>query len=228
MSSAVEPALRTDLVALSETTLERAASAQLGMDFVFAISNEPLPVEYLNPGEAARCAAFLTRERELEYLRGRAALNRMFERLGEDRTPDINFPNPRFSLTHSRNVAVAVAARSRALKGIGVDLEIDRLPRPEAAGFFLTTGEQGWVERLTGEARPQALLSLWTVKESLFKADPSNRDRMLRDYCVESPGAAAGRAFVCSDETIVFKYCRFGIEGGGLAVAILLGRGQNG
>jgi acyl carrier protein len=86
------------------------------------------------------------------------------------------FPHPRASVTHTGRAGAAAVLVGGPATGVGVDLEHDR-PMPRAtARFYLRDDEPR-----------DDLLRLWTVKEAMFKADPDNATRMLRDYRADDP-----------------------------------------
>jgi acyl carrier protein len=110
---------------------------------------------------------------------GRAALRLPAAVAGLAGDPgDYRFPHPRASVTHTPHAGAAAVLLDGPAAGIGVDLEHDRPVSPRMARFYLHDDE------LT----QQDLLRLWTVKEAMFKADPGNHDRMLRDYRADDPG----------------------------------------
>lgn len=116
--------------------------------------------------------------RSEQHRQGRLALGSVLAALGDPRHPfAVAFPDPRLSVSHSGELAVAVGSRRRDATGIGIDVEFRRPFPPAAARFFLDAQE-------TADAGDGAdrLLELWTVKEAVYKADPGNRTRMLRDY----------------------------------------------
>jgi len=125
-----------------DISLSAAVSEALGAPVVLSIATEPAPMSALSWGETARVASLATAARREEWRLGRAALKTALRAVGEaDDTTPIAFPNPRVSLTHSGNTAIAVTFAEGAnvpFAGIGVDLEMDRAPRLEAARFFLT------------------------------------------------------------------------------------------
>lgn len=120
-----------------------------------------------------------------QHRQGRAALGEVLAALGDPRDPwAIGFPQPRLSISHSATLAVAIGARRSDITGTGIDVEFRRPFPPGAARFFLDPAEQ----REPAGPGSDRLLELWTVKEAVFKADPGNRDRMLRDYRLLPPG----------------------------------------
>ncbi|MEW1862311.1 phosphopantetheine-binding protein [Streptomyces sp. NBC_00669] len=86
------------------------------------------------------------------------------------------FPHPRASVTHTDRAGVAAVLVGGSAAGVGVDLEHDQPVRPATARFYLRDDEPH-----------DDLLRLWTVKEAMFKADPANATRMLRDYRADDP-----------------------------------------
>jgi acyl carrier protein len=85
------------------------------------------------------------------------------------------FPHPRASVTHTGRAGVAAVLVGGSAAGVGVDLEDQPVP-PAAARFYLRDDEPH-----------DDLLRLWTVKEAMFKADPANATRLLRDYRADDP-----------------------------------------
>jgi acyl carrier protein len=86
------------------------------------------------------------------------------------------FPHPRASVTHTERAGAAAVLVSGPASGVGVDLEHDRPVSPAMTRFYLRDDEP-----------PGDPLRLWTVKEAMFKADPGNATRLLRDYRVSDP-----------------------------------------
>jgi phosphopantetheinyl transferase len=167
----------------------------LGLDLRFNVASGEGTVDSLSPVERERFLVLENTPRAKSWLLGRAALRALCSEL--DTCDDIDvltFPNPRFSLTHSSDVALAVAEPSGCLDGIGIDLEVDARIRPAAARFFLTGDEQSWLRSLKSERWPLHLLRLWCIKEAVFKADPGNAWQTLADYELASPGDARGEA----------------------------------
>lgn len=164
--------------------LEGELGERLGHAVVLAIAQRPLAPARLTPAERHAHARIVHAARAAEWLRGRAALREVVRRLGEaPGTGALRFPCATCSLTHAGGLAVAAGVRGE-VAGVGVDLELARALDPRTARFFLDARER----------RPGELLRLWTVKEAVFKADPANDGRTLRDYELLEPGAWTGRA----------------------------------
>lgn len=99
------------------------------------------------------------------------------------------WPCPFASLTHSRDVAIAIALPPRVhALGIGIDLEHDRPMKPDMARLICDRHERAWLESLPSERRDAELLRLWTAKEALYKADPAQGNAIVADYTLASPG----------------------------------------
>jgi 4'-phosphopantetheinyl transferase EntD len=72
------------------------------------------------------------------------------------------------SISHSREVAVAVVARRGDYVGLGVDIEdLGRGPSPRVARLVCRPSEMEWVDP---EAGTQRLALLFSAKEAVFKA----------------------------------------------------------
>ena len=192
--------------------LAHVLSESLGVDLRFDLAVETgseRPAGERDPGRARRVSRRL----------GRAALRALRVELeGRAGVDDLAFPNPRYSLSHSRDTALAVADATASLDGIGVDLEIDRSLNPQAARFFLTEGERRWLEGLD-EARVSCeLLRLWCVKEAVFKANPENHGTLLGDHAPVEPAESRGRARTRAGRVV--EYASWREAGTCVAVAV--------
>jgi 4'-phosphopantetheinyl transferase EntD len=99
------------------------------------------------------------------------------------------WPCPYASLTHSGDVAIAVAVPpSLHAVGVGIDLEHDRPIKPEIARLICDDRERAWLAALPSERRAAETLRLWTAKEALFKADPVQGDAIVAEYALACPG----------------------------------------
>ena len=175
-------------------------SRALGLPMRLAAAAEP--AYDLAPGERAALERFKAERRRDSWLRGRAALKAL---LGDVDTTPLRFPHPELSLTHTEDVAVAVACEGAA--GVGVDLEV-RHPSERAARRFLSGPE------FAAAAGPDDWLRLWTVKEACFKADLDNAGRTVMEFSVDGPRARRGR--------LHFSHASVRVFGGWLTVAVAL------
>jgi phosphopantetheinyl transferase len=123
-----------------------------------------------------------------EYLRcgrgrGRAALKQVLHTLSQSETLlfEIDFPHPRYSISHQPEMSIAVGLEGNSAARIGVDLE-SQVPYSSAALHFLTRKEQDFLMEIKAADHGPLLKRLWTIKEAAYKADPNNRNRLLKDY----------------------------------------------
>jgi enterobactin synthetase component D / holo-[acyl-carrier protein] synthase len=72
------------------------------------------------------------------------------------------------SITHSREVAIAIVGRRQDYVGLGVDVEeLARGPSARTARLVCRPGEMAWVD---AEAGTERLARLFSAKEAVFKA----------------------------------------------------------
>ena len=145
----------------------------LGLPMRLAAAAEPAAA--LSPGERATLQGLKAERRRESWLRGRAALKAL---LGDIDTSTLSFPHPELSLTHTEDIAVAVACEGAG--GVGVDLEV-RPPSERAARRFLSE------EEFAASGGPDGWLRFWTVKEACFKADLGNKGRTILEYSPQDP-----------------------------------------
>jgi 4'-phosphopantetheinyl transferase EntD len=119
-------------------------------------------------------------KRQAEFLMGRLAARHAIERLGvEALTPAIGTSREPLwqagvagSITHTGDIAAAVAVLSSAVKGIGIDMEkvVDAQAHPALQEFVITPQEQVLLEARRGHLSINTLLTVaFSAKESLFK-----------------------------------------------------------
>jgi len=204
---------------INEDSLANALLETFSLRILACVESQPLPEDRLSPGERGTLAGLTAPARRESWLRGRAALKRLRAAIGEDPdTAGLSFPHPCLSLTHSGAWAVAIGIAPGKLLGLGVDLEVKSVPKPDAARRFLNAGELVWLRRMDEEDRPRLLHRLWTVKEATFKADPENAGKTLRDYALADPGYIAGKARRGERD---FLYASYEVPEGFLSVAVL-------
>ena len=205
-----------------DPALSDAISRDLGVAVRLSMATAPVPMAALSMAEMARLAELPGRARQDEWRRGRAALKDALRSIGQpEDTARLALPHRLVSLTHSGQVAVAVAATDGGTLGVGIDLEMDRAPRLETARFFLTAEEQAWLQAQPEIERRAHIVRLWTVKEALFKADMRNTDAALHEYRVDDPAVMAGGATRAVSRAS-FTYATRRFETGTLTVAALV------
>ena len=141
----------------------------------FAATGEPATRQAL-PREFAACAGMPAR-RQMEWLAGRLAARRALEALGRHGEPVLaDGARPRFppglhgSISHSAGIAVSLVATSDAAASAGVDIERRRVSL-RALELVAAGSEREWVlAAASEEERRDRLTTLWSAKESAFKA----------------------------------------------------------
>jgi hypothetical protein len=99
------------------------------------------------------------------------------------------WPCPFASLTHSGDVAIAVAVPpDHGAAGVGIDLEHDRPIKPDMARLICGKHERAWLASLPATRQPAEVLRLWTAKEALYKADLAQGDAIVAEYTLAQPG----------------------------------------
>ena len=185
--------------------LKSALAKPLGLDLQFNIASGTASPAALSRTEQKRYEVLEDTARAQSWLLGRAALKTLRSQL--DGCADIDnmrFPNGRFSLSHSADVALAVAEASGCLAGIGIDLEVDARIQSAAARFFLSDDEHQWLQSQPSERWPHHLLRLWCVKEAVFKANPGNAGKLLADHELQCPADATGTARSADGQTMEY------------------------
>ena len=122
-------------------------------------------------------------QHQQQHRPGRAALRVAAAVAGLPGDPDgYRFPHPRASVTHAERAGAAAVLVGGPAAGVGVDLEHDREITHAMARCYLHDEELRLAQG-TGDDP----LRLWTVKEAMYKADPGNAARIVRDYRVADP-----------------------------------------
>jgi 4'-phosphopantetheinyl transferase EntD len=185
--------------------LQSTLGEPLGLELQFSVADGAASATTLSPSEQRRFHALRNTARATSWLLGRTALKKLSSKV--DGCADIDgllFPNPRFSLTHSSDLALAVAEPSGCLEGIGVDLEVGTRMQASAGRFFLTERESSWLGSQATGGWSHHLLRLWCIKEAVFKANPDNAGRILADHEIRYPALAQGMARSCSGRTLEY------------------------
>ncbi len=143
---------------------------------------DPVPAEVLDklPREEAAFAETLRAYRQVSFVGGRIALRHAAAQLSIDPPPIL--PDARGApvlpksisgiISHKRTMAVGMVGQARN-GTLGVDLEDYAPARLSIAPSVLTPGELSIVEALPEDRRWIALLTRFSIKESIYKAiDP--------------------------------------------------------
>jgi 4'-phosphopantetheinyl transferase EntD len=142
-----------------------------------------LPAD-LHPEEAAFVHA-APGPRRASFIGGRVALRAAIAALGDGAPPAAILSTARGapalppgyvgSISHKRELAVAIAARAEPTPRttVGIDVEIPRAFRADVTGRVLTADERAAVAAMDASARDAEILFRFAAKEAIYKAlDP--------------------------------------------------------
>lgn len=183
--------------------LEEYFSTGFKRRIIPCLVSELLDDEDLSATERIHLTQFKSEKRRHSWLRGRRALKILLRDLefvdpnssfADIDTSATFFPHPAFSLTHSQDIAIAIACMAPAF-GVGIDLELIRATKPQMSKFYLSETDRKWLDSIPQENRNSEQIRLWTVKESVFKSDLNNMDRTMLRYKIEDTSAICGKAF---------------------------------
>ena len=152
-------------------------------------------VEGLSFNETEKLSAISSEKRRMEYLLGRHALKEALEHIdGDLDTSYVIWPSTFCSLRHSEGHAVAVS--SSQVAGVGIDVQLKKIP-PFAMAERILSGDTlaSWQE-LPEADKAKALQRFWTANEAVYKACPSPQPAYFRHYRLESPFSADGMASI--------------------------------
>lgn len=180
----------------------------------------PLRESDLTVGERTVWKDLSGNERKVAWLRGRRALRNLRVRQGCDAdTSELSFPSPQYSVSHAGELSLA-AGVGDTVQGVGVDVELDRVPGTAFARFFMTSEELNYIRSLRGQTASHCVLRIWTIKEALFKATPDNKGLVLRSFRLTDPSAEEGEATLVSRPGLRLYYSSISLVRGQLGVAI--------
>lgn len=102
----------------------------------------------------------------------------------------------RGSISHSRDICLAVIGAADEFQGIGVDLEFDAVTDPEVQALILTRREQ----RLY--ATPELCRLVFSAKEAFFKAVFEQHGRFIDFHAVETELEPGSRKFTIDADDV--------------------------
>lgn len=182
-------------IELNQTALQSHFGAVCSAPIFLAHRQGQSGLEGLSFLETEKLSAISSEKRRAEYLLGRHALKEALSRIGHDQdTGYITWPSAFCSLSHSEGHAVAVSASGVA--GIGIDLQLKKIP-PFAMAERILSGDTlaSWQE-LPEADKAKALQRFWTANEAVYKACPSPQPAYFRHYRLESPFSDDGMASI--------------------------------
>lgn len=136
---------------------------------------EPEP---LLPEEGALLHPRSVEHRRRNFQKGRTAARRALAGLGVAPAPILRGPNREpvwpvgivGSITHAAGHAMAAVARQADCAGIGIDLEHRDRYFPELERYIAFDEERQWLSDLPGTRHAEAVLEIFSAKESIYKA----------------------------------------------------------
>ena len=204
--------------------LQTALGQSIGCALKLAALKGEFPPPKLSPGEKLELAKFTNDNRRHSWLRARCALKSLLSELGQNAdTTAVSFPHCQYSITHTADMAIAVARLDAEPNGIGIDLEVCRLVKPGSEKFFLAEPERQWLDSLQGANKDEQLIRLWTIKEAIFKSDLQSQDGVLKNYLLEIPKNYHGEALHhANGKSARFRYASSQLDNAWLTVSIPL------
>lgn len=148
--------------------------APLPEGVVWAVSEPVADLSELHPEERAAISNAVPK-RQAEFAGGRLAARAALRQLG---LPDGPIPKARdrspvwpegvvASITHAGGLCLAMAARARDWRGLGIDLELDRPMKSDLIPAISTVAE---LARLSPMPFSQAGVRIFSAKEAAYKA----------------------------------------------------------
>ncbi len=183
------------LIELTQSALQAHFGAVCTAPIFLAHQHLLLDAEMLSFNEKNRLADFASETRKSDYLLGRYALKAVLACIGQDTdTSSVAWPSKFCSLSHSEGHAVAIA--SLAVQGIGIDLQLNRMPSFEVANRILTDQTLAYWQQLPDADKAKTLQRLWTTNEAIYKACPAPQPAYFRHYRLQAPALMESQASI--------------------------------
>lgn len=180
---------------LNQAALQRHFGGGCGLPVFLAHRQGECGIEGLSFDETEKLSAMSSEKRRMEYILGRHALKEALEHIGGDLdTSYVSWPSTFCSLSHSEGHAVAVA--SSQVAGIGIDLQLKKIPPFAMAERILSGQTLEYWQELPEPDKSKALQRFWTANEAVYKACPSPQPAYFRHYRLESPFSADSMASI--------------------------------
>ncbi|MBP6534400.1 MAG: 4'-phosphopantetheinyl transferase superfamily protein [Arenimonas sp.] len=180
---------------LNQAALQRHFGGVCGLPVFLAHRQGECGIEGLSFDETEKLSAMSSEKRRMEYILGRHALKEVLARIGRDPdTSSVAWPSTFCSLSHSEGHAVAVS--SSGVAGIGIDLQLKKIPPFAMAERILSGQTLEYWQELPDPDKSKALQRFWTANEAVYKACPSPQPAYFRHYRLESPFSADGMASI--------------------------------
>lgn len=182
-------------IELNQTALQDYFGAVCSVPVFLAHRQGECGIDGLSFDETEKLSSMGSEKRRTEYILGRHALKETLSRIGQVLdTSYVTWPSMFCSLSHSEGHAVAVSSAQAA--GIGIDLQLKKIP-PFAMAERILSGDtlQAW-QALPEADKAKALQRFWTANEAVYKACPSPQPAYFRHYRLHSPFSADSAASI--------------------------------
>ena len=174
------------LTELKQSVLSEHFSKVCNKPIFLAVQHQTQNTEELTDRECVKLASLSSQKRKIEYIQGRLALKDVLKQIAyATDTSVLTWPNAYCSLSHSEGFAIAVA--STATKGLGLDLQLSKMPSIEMAERILSKQTLSYWQALPELQKNQSLQRLWTVNEAVYKASPEPQPANFRQYLIDKP-----------------------------------------
>jgi phosphopantetheinyl transferase len=178
----------------------------------------------LSENEKEILANFNSQTRKQNWLLGRQAIKQVIKNISNDfdnsslsfDTAQIKFPCNWLSLSHSADLAIAIALpQTIKLKGLGLDLQLNKFPKAGSEKFFVKPSEKEILNNLPEKDPAKNRCLFWTIKEACYKANPENQNTFLSEYEITNFDLGLAKKGIYQ-----FKFASLALPNGFLSVAI--------
>lgn len=193
---------------LNQLVLNEHFSKVCHKTLFLSVQHKILNTDILTKKEADKLINIGSEKRKTEYIQGRLALKAVLSSIGYDTdTSILTWPNTYCSLSHCEGFAVAVS--STAVKGLGLDLQINKAPPLAMAERILSKNTFSYWQTLPDEQKTKTLQRFWTVNEAVYKASPVPQPANFRHYRIDKPDRLQSTVHVESNNC---EYSVFSLE----------------
>lgn len=173
-------------IELKKAAISEHFSKVCSKPIFFSVQHQSVNTSSFSKRESQKLASISSEKRKAEFIQGRLALKEVLSQINCDTdTSNLSWPNMYCSLSHSEGFAVALA--STATKGLGLDIQLTKMPSMAIAERILSKKSFTYWQALPDEQKPHALQRLWTVNEAVYKASPEPQPANYRQYFIDKP-----------------------------------------
>ena len=193
---------------LEQSALSAYFSTVCSMPVYWSVQHQVLNTENFTECESAKFTTISSEKRKNEYIQGRHALKEVLGKMSyQTDTSLLVWPNTYCSWSHSEGYAVAVA--SATTQGLGLDLQLTKMPSLAMAERILSKQTFSYWQALPNEQKSPALQRLWTVNEAVYKASPEPQPANFRQYVIDQPDSMQCTVSVASNSV---EYSVFSLQ----------------